>query len=83
MFDVVGDVLEMTHMSLTANKTGVVYVGGGTPKNYIQQCGVAGYLFGRQRRWAGLSGCTFEAQSWRRYRDRFITARGGHHHASS
>jgi len=81
MFDIIGDVLEMTHMSLTANKTGVVYVGGGTPKNYIQQCGVAGYLFGRQRpghsygiqvtmdqpQWGGLSGCTFEeAQSWRK-----------------
>jgi deoxyhypusine synthase len=81
MFDVIGDVLEMTHLSLTANKTGVLYVGGGTPKNFIQQCGVAGYLFGRQRpghsygiqitmdqpQWGGLSGCTFEeAQSWRK-----------------
>ena len=81
MFDTIGDVLEMAHMSLTANKSAVVYVGGGTPKNYIQQCGVAGYLFGRQRpghsygiqvtmdqpQWGGLSGCTFEeAQSWRK-----------------
>ena len=40
-FDVVGDVLEMVHMSITANKSAVIYVGGGTPKNYIQQCGVA------------------------------------------
>ena len=81
IFDIIGDVLEMTHLSMTANKTAVVYVGGGTPKNYIQQCGVAGYLFGRQRpghsygiqvtmdqpQWGGLSGCTFEeAQSWRK-----------------
>jgi deoxyhypusine synthase len=81
MFDIIGDVLEMTHLSLTANKTGVIYIGGGTPKNYIQQCGVAGYLFGRQRpghsygiqitmdqpQWGGLSGCTFEeAMSWRK-----------------
>jgi deoxyhypusine synthase len=81
IFDVIGDVLEMTHLSMTANKTAVVYVGGGTPKNFIQQCGVAGYLFGRQRpghsygiqvtmdqpQWGGLSGCTFEeAQSWRK-----------------
>src|SRR3990172_2529238 len=81
MFDTIGDVLEMAHMSLTANKSAVVYVGGGTPKNYIQQCGVAGYLFGRQRpghsygiqvtmdqpQWGGLSGCTFEeAQSCRK-----------------
>ena len=81
VFDVIEDVLEMTHLSLTAEKTGVVYIGGGTPKNFIQQCGVAGYLFGRQRpghsygiqitmdqpQWGGLSGCTFEeAQSWRK-----------------
>jgi len=81
MYDVIGDVLEMTHVSLTANKTAVIYIGGGTPKNYIQQCGVAGYLFGRQRpghsygiqitmdqpQWGGLSGCTFEeAMSWRK-----------------
>ncbi len=81
MFDIVGDVLETTHLSLTANKTGVIYVGGGTPKNFIQQSGVAGYLYGRERpghsygiqitmdqpQWGGLSGCTFEeAQSWRK-----------------
>ena len=81
IFDIIGDVLEMTHISMTANKTAVIYVGGGTPKNYIQQCGVAGYLFGRQRpghsygiqvtmdqpQWGGLSGCTFEeAMSWRK-----------------
>ncbi len=81
LFDIVGDLLEMAHLSLTANKSAVIYVGGGTPKNYIQQCGVAGYLFGRQRpghsygiqitmdqpQWGGLSGCTFdEAVSWRK-----------------
>ncbi len=80
-FDVIGDLLELAHLSLTANKSAVIYVGGGTPKNYIQQCGVAGYLFGRQRpghsygiqvtmdqpQWGGLSGCTFEeAMSWRK-----------------
>lgn len=80
-FDIIGDLLEMAHLSLTASKSGVVYVGGGTPKNYIQQSGVAGYLFGRERpghsygvqitmdqpQWGGLSGCTFEeAQSWRK-----------------
>jgi len=80
-FDIIGDVLEMAHISLTAEKTGVVYVGGGTPKNYIQQSGVAGYLFQQERpghaygiqitmdqpQWGGLSGCTFEeAQSWRK-----------------
>ena len=80
-FDIIGDVLETAHIALTANKTGVVYVGGGTPKNFIQQAGVAAYLFQRERpghsygiqvttdepQWGGLSGCTFEeAQSWRK-----------------
>jgi len=80
-FDIIGDVLETAHLSLTANKTGVVYVGGGTPKNFVQQAGVAAYLFQRERpghsygiqvttdepQWGGLSGCTFEeAQSWRK-----------------
>ncbi|MFQ6019954.1 MAG: deoxyhypusine synthase family protein, partial [Dehalococcoidia bacterium] len=31
-FDIVGDVLELAHIALTAKATGVVYVGGGTPK---------------------------------------------------
>jgi len=81
VFDVVGDVLELVHLSLTAKKSAVIYIGGGTPKNFIQQCGVAGYLFGRdpeghsygiqitmdQPQWGGLSGCTFEeAVSWRK-----------------
>ena len=81
MYDTIGDLLEMTHLALTASKTGVIYVGGGTPKNFIQQSGVAGYLFGRERpghsygiqitmdqpQWGGLSGCTFEeAVSWRK-----------------
>ena len=80
-FDIIGDLLEMVHLSLTAKKSAVIYVGGGTPKNFIQQCGVAGYLFGRdphghsygiqitmdQPQWGGLSGCTFEeAVSWRK-----------------
>lgn len=81
MFDIIADLLEMAHLSLAAEASAVIYVGGGTPKNYIQQSGVAGYLFGRQRpghsygiqvtmdqpQWGGLSGCTFEeAQSWRK-----------------
>jgi RNA polymerase sigma factor (TIGR02999 family) len=48
-FDIIGDVLETGHLALTAGKTGVVYVGGGTPKNFIQQAGVAAYLFQRER----------------------------------
>ncbi|MEX0682561.1 MAG: deoxyhypusine synthase family protein [Dehalococcoidia bacterium] len=81
MFDVIGDVLEMVHLSMTAKKSAVFYVGGGTPKNFIQQCGAATYLYDRdadghsygiqitmdQPQWGGLSGCTFEeAMSWRK-----------------
>ncbi len=80
-FDIIADILETAHLALTANKSGVVYVGGGTPKNFVQQAGVAAYLFQRERpghsygiqvttdepQWGGLSGCTFEeAQSWRK-----------------
>jgi len=81
MFDVTGDVLEMIHLSITAKNSAVIYVGGGTPKNFIQQTGAAGYIFDRdpaghkygiqitmdQPQWGGLSGCTFEeAVSWRK-----------------
>jgi deoxyhypusine synthase len=80
-FDVIRDVLEMAHIATQARETGVVYIGGGTPKNFIQQSAVACYIFGRERPghsygvqitmdepdWGGLSGCTFEeAQSWRK-----------------
>jgi len=80
-FDVIADVVEMAHIATQAKVSGVVYIGGGTPKNFIQQAAVAAYLFGRegsgheygiqitmdQPDWGGLSGCTFEeAQSWRK-----------------
>jgi deoxyhypusine synthase len=81
LFDIIGDVLETAHIAASAPVTGVIYVGGGTPKNFIQQTQVAGYIFQRelpghqyaiqitmdQPQWGGLSGCTFEeAQSWRK-----------------
>lgn len=81
IFDVIGDVLEISHLATVSNGTGVIYVGGGTPKNYIQQAEVTSYVFGRELeghkygiqvtmdnpQWGGLSGCTFEeAQSWRK-----------------
>jgi deoxyhypusine synthase len=81
VFDIIGDVLETAHIALTAKDTGVIYIGGGTPKNFIQQAEVASYIFSRelsghkygiqitmdQPQWGGLSGCTFEeAQSWRK-----------------
>jgi deoxyhypusine synthase len=80
-FDIVADVLEMAWIANQARATGVVYIGGGTPKNFTQQAAVACYIFGRERPghsygvqitmdepdWGGLSGCTFEeAQSWRK-----------------
>jgi deoxyhypusine synthase len=81
IFDVIGDVLETSHIALTSKGTGVIYIGGGTPKNFIQQAEVAAYIYSRelpghkygvqitmdQPQWGGLSGCTFEeAQSWRK-----------------
>ncbi len=80
-FDIIGDVLETTRLVTNAAKSGVVYLGGGTPKNFIQQAAAAAYVLGReapghsygvqitmdQPQWGGLSGCTFEeAQSWRK-----------------
>ncbi|MDD5025661.1 MAG: deoxyhypusine synthase family protein, partial [Methanoregula sp.] len=62
-----------------AAKTGVIYVGGGVPKNFIQQTQVIGSIHEKDLgghayaiqfttdspQWGGLSGCTFEeAISW-------------------
>ncbi len=81
LFDIIGDVLETASLAVQAQGTAVIYVGGGTPKNFIQQAEVASYAFDRelpghrygiqitmdQPQWGGLSGCTFEeAQSWRK-----------------
>lgn len=79
IFDVIGDVKETALIAASANKTGVIYVGGGTPKNFIQQTEVTAAVMGKDvsgheyavqitadaPHWGGLSGCTFEeAQSW-------------------
>lgn len=79
LFDPVEDVSESARMVMKAQKTGVVYIGGGTPKNFIQQTevtahylegDVSGHTYAIQftadaPHWGGLSGCTFEeAQSW-------------------
>ena len=81
IFDIIGDVMETCAIATQAQGTAVIYVGGGTPKNFIQQAEVASYIFDRelpghrygiqitmdQPQWGGLSGCTFEeAQSWRK-----------------
>jgi deoxyhypusine synthase len=78
-FDIVADVRETADLAASASSTGVIYVGGGTPKNFIQQTEVTASLRGDAvpghqyaiqitadaPHWGGLSGCTFaEAQSW-------------------
>lgn len=79
-FDVIGDVQETAYIAARSPNTGVIYLGGGTPKNFIQQAEVTasihmgmeapGHKYAVQitadaPHWGGLSGCTFEeAQSW-------------------
>jgi deoxyhypusine synthase len=78
-FDVIGDVLETAHLASDSPNSGVVYFGGGTPKNFVQQTEVTaafmrnstqGHKYALQvvtdaPHWGGLSGCTLEeAQSW-------------------
>ncbi|MFH1563710.1 MAG: deoxyhypusine synthase [Nitrospirota bacterium] len=78
-FDIVKDIEETTILASTLPSSGVIYVGGGTPKNFIQQTEVVASCLGLPApghkyavqftqdspQWGGLSGCTFEeAQSW-------------------
>lgn len=73
------DVDESAKITEKSKETGVIYIGGGVPKNFIQQTAViAGYQTRHEKshslaiqistdmpQWGGLSGCTFEeAQSW-------------------
>jgi deoxyhypusine synthase len=77
--DPIRDNWELTQIKLKSEKTGVIYIGGGVPKNFIQQIEVIAETMGYDRGghhyaiqittdvpfWGGLSGCTFEeAQSW-------------------
>lgn len=79
MVDQIKDVDEITRMVERSCKTGVIYIGGGVPKNFIQQTEVIAELIGDYSgghsyaiqyttdapHWGGLSGCTFEeAISW-------------------
>lgn len=79
MVDQIRDVNEITQMVEKSNQTGVIYIGGGVPKNFIQQTEVIAELIGDYSgghsyaiqyttdapHWGGLSGCTFEeAVSW-------------------
>ncbi|MFX0163128.1 MAG: deoxyhypusine synthase family protein [Candidatus Hodarchaeota archaeon] len=79
VIDPIRDVYELTQIKQKSKKTGYIVIGGGTPKNYIQQLAlVAEILQGKylshnyalqiitdSPHWGGLSGCTLsEAQSW-------------------
>lgn len=79
LFDVVGELQELTRLVCEAEETGVIFIGGGTPKNYTQQTEilaemlkkpVSGHRYCIQftqdaPHWGGLSGCTFEeSTSW-------------------
>ena len=84
IFDVIGDVVETCYLAGGSPVSGVIYFGGGTPKNFIQQSEVTatfeheakgGHKYALQiitdsPHWGGLSGCTFEeAQSWGKIQD--------------
>lgn len=74
VIDTILDVEELTEIVLNSEKTGVIYIGGGVPKNFIQQTEVVarlkGYELGGHEYaiqittdvpyFGGLSGCTFE-----------------------
>ncbi len=80
LLDVITDVNETAEIVLNSKETGVIYLGGGVPKNFIQQAQVTasfilqdaelGHKYAIQITtdapyWGGLSGCTFkEALSW-------------------
>ncbi|MEM1578951.1 MAG: deoxyhypusine synthase [Archaeoglobaceae archaeon] len=72
--DTIKDVNELTEIVAKSPKTGVIYIGGGVPKNFIQQTEVvarlkdyevSGHDYAIQittdsPQFGGLSGCTFE-----------------------
>jgi len=73
------DVDESSHITEKAKSSSVIYIGGGVPKNFIQQTAVIASYQTRHERshrlaiqittdmpmWGGLSGCTLEeGQSW-------------------
>ena len=77
--DVVGDVIESTHLVIRRPRTASIVLGGGTPKNFINQAsvqadfcrpGAGGHLYALQiitdaPHFGGASGSTLdEAQSW-------------------
>jgi deoxyhypusine synthase len=89
LFDVLKDVRESAAIACAAEASAVIYIGGGTPKNFIQQTEVYALITGQNAEghryavqitadaphWGGLSGCTFnEAQSWGKISKQAATA---------
>lgn len=84
--DVMIDAVETAEIAYHSKSTSVIYIGGGTPKNFINQSGLTasgwmmdelpGHDYAIQfttdaPHWGGLSGCTFqEAQSWGKIAER-------------
>jgi deoxyhypusine synthase len=77
--DMIRDAYEIAQIKFKSKKTAIIYLGGGVPKNYIQQTEVISEVLGHDAGghnyaiqltmdmpvWGALSGCTFkEAQSW-------------------
>ncbi|MCD6383915.1 MAG: deoxyhypusine synthase family protein [Thermoplasmata archaeon] len=77
--DTIRDTYEITMIKVKSERSGAIYVGGGVPKNYINDIVVAAELMGYNPgghywaiqitqdspHWGGLSGSTLgEAQSW-------------------
>ncbi|HPT74422.1 MAG TPA: deoxyhypusine synthase family protein, partial [Methanomassiliicoccaceae archaeon] len=77
--DSIRDNYELTQLKIASDHTAAVYIGGGVPKNFIQQMEGTADTMGHPKgghsyavqitadspQWGGLSGCTFEeAQSW-------------------
>ncbi len=80
--DPIRDNYEITQIKVKSPVTGVFYLSGGTPKNYISQTEVIAEVLGFPEnphmyaaqittdvpQWGGLSGCTFEeSQSWGKF----------------
>ncbi|MCS7098494.1 MAG: deoxyhypusine synthase family protein [Candidatus Methanomethyliaceae archaeon] len=83
--DVVKDNYEIAQIILKSKKTGAIYIGGGVPKNYINDAAVMldyteGHHYAFQittepPHWGGLSGSTLdEAKSWGKVRKKAIRA---------
>jgi deoxyhypusine synthase len=80
--DPIRDTWELAQLKKAAKRSGVFYIAGGTPKNYISEMAplleIMGYgwdphYYAAQittdvPNWGGLSGCTFEeSQSWGKF----------------